>query len=120
MRLLTVGRAAAAFLSLSTFVFLFLHDSWRRDNLFLVPDLILCALLLVGALLPPRAAPAALTIGFSYAAGVLTTSVLSYAVRSELGLPSLIGAVTAATLAVALARSQRAPGRRRVSPAASS
>ncbi|MEV6306146.1 hypothetical protein AB0M02_42510 [Actinoplanes sp. NPDC051861] len=119
MRLLMLGRAAAAVLSLSTFVFLFLHDSWRGDNLFLVPDLILCAVLLAGAVMPnPAAATGTLIIGFGYAAGVLTTSVLSYAVRGELGLPSLVGAVTAAALAVALARDYS--GRRSVNPAASS
>jgi hypothetical protein len=122
MRLLLAGRVAAAVLSLSTFVFLFLHDSWRRDNMFLVPDLILCGILLIGALLPDRPAAATLTVGFGYAAGVLSTSVLSYAVRGEFGLPSLVGAVTAAALAGALAQDQRKsrPERRSVSPAASS
>jgi hypothetical protein len=67
-----------------------------------------------------KAAVATLTVGFGYTAGVLTTSVLSYAVRDELGLPSLIGALAAAVLAVALARGQRSSGRRSVNPAASS
>jgi hypothetical protein len=104
MRLLLVGRLAAAGLSLSTFVFLFLHDSWHSDNLFLVPDLILCALLATAALLPGRMAATLLPAAFAFAAGVLTTSVASYAVRAELGLPSLAGAAGAAALAVLIAR----------------
>ncbi|GAA0473535.1 hypothetical protein Ade02nite_86250 [Paractinoplanes deccanensis] len=104
MRLLTLGRLAAAVLSVLTFVFLFLHDSWHADNLFLVPDLILIAALAVAAALPARHAAAALPIAFAYTTGVLATSVASYAVRSELGLPSLAGALTALGFAVALAR----------------
>jgi hypothetical protein len=116
MRLLMVGRAAAAVLSLSTFLFLFLHDSWRADNLFLVPDLVLCAVLIGGAVLPGRAATAVLTVGFAYTAGVLATSSFSYLVRGEIGVPSMIGAVAAATLAALL--SGRGPGVARPAPAA--
>ncbi|SNY70653.1 hypothetical protein [Paractinoplanes atraurantiacus] len=103
MRLLNAGRLVAAVLSLTTFVYLFVHDSWRADNLFLVPDLILVAALAVAAALPARHAAVALPVAFAYAGGVLATSVASYAVRSELGLPSLAGAVTA----LALARTRR-------------
>ncbi|MEU4559298.1 hypothetical protein AB0F72_13005 [Actinoplanes sp. NPDC023936] len=109
MRVLLVGRLAAATLSVTTFVFLFLHSSWRADNPFLVPDLILCAVLALGASLPARAAAATLAIGFAYAAGVLTVSVFSYAVTGDLGAPSLIGALVAAAAAVAMARGNR-PG----------
>lgn len=111
MSLLGFGRTAAVALSVSTFVFLFLHDSWRSDNQFLVPDLILCAGLLVAAGLPERLAVAVLPVAFGFTAGVLAVSVASYAVRDELGLPSLLGAVGAVVMALLLAR------RRRVSPA---
>ncbi|MEV4344331.1 hypothetical protein AB0J83_07630 [Actinoplanes sp. NPDC049596] len=104
MRLLTVGRLVAAMLSLTTFVFLFVHDSWRAENLFLVPDLILIAALAVAATMPDHSAAAALPVAFAYAGGVLATSVASYAVRSELGLPSLAGAVIALALTALLAR----------------
>ncbi|XVV13111.1 hypothetical protein ACQP2X_01785 [Actinoplanes sp. CA-131856] len=106
MRLLTLSRLVAAVLSLTTFVFLFLHDSWQADNLFLVPDLILIAALAVAAALPARQAMVALPVAFAYSTGVLAASVASYAVRSELGLPSLAGAVIALTLAIVLTRSR--------------
>ena len=114
MRLLPVGRVAAAVLSLSTFVFLFLNDSWRRDNLFLAPDLILCALLLVGAFLPERGATTVLPVGLAFTAGVLATSAFSYLVRGEVGVPSTFGAVISAVLAVLLVR--RPAGAHRPAP----
>lgn len=102
MNTLTIGRIAAVALGGGTFVFLFLHDSWRADNLFLVPDLLLCAALLAAAALPARLAPPGLLAAFGFAAGVLATSVASYAVDGRLGLASLIGAVSAAVMAAAL------------------
>ncbi|RFS81039.1 hypothetical protein D0T12_34120 [Actinomadura spongiicola] len=102
MNLIRFGRVFAVVISVSTFVFLFLHDSWRDDNLFLVPDLILCALLLGAATLPvPYAAPA---LGFTLAmsTGVFTVSVSSYAVRGELGTASLLGTAACATVAALL------------------
>ena len=39
---------------------------------------------------------------FAYTGGVLVTSVASYAVRSEFGLPSAVGALIALTLATLL------------------
>ncbi|MEV4277222.1 hypothetical protein [Actinoplanes xinjiangensis] len=104
MRLLLVGRVTAAVLSLTTFVFLFLHDSWRADNLFLVPDLILCAVLLAGALLPARSALVVLPVGLAYTTGVLTASAFSYVARGEVGVPSMVGAITSAVVAMLLAR----------------
>jgi hypothetical protein len=104
MSLLGVGRVAAVALSVSTFVFLFLHDSWRSDNQFLVPDLILCAALLVAAGLPATWAVATLPTVFGFAGGVFAVSVASYAVRDEVGLPSLLGAVGAVVMALLLAR----------------
>lgn len=100
MRSLNWGRLAAAMLSLTTFVFLFLHDSWRSDNLFLIPDLILIASLTIAAVIPDRYARVGLPVAFAYSAGVLATSASSYAVESELGLPSIAGAMAALVFAM--------------------
>ena len=116
MRLTTVARLAAAVLSLTTFVFLFVHDSWHADNLFLVPDLILIAALAVAAVLPDRHAQVALPVAFAYTGGVLITSVASYAVDGRLGLPSLVGAFGSIAVAVALARPVRDPVASRPGP----
>ncbi|MGH3877565.1 MAG: hypothetical protein ACRDSK_11085 [Actinophytocola sp.] len=97
------ARVAALALSAGTFVFLFLNDSWRADNLFLVPDLLLCAVLAVAALLPDRPAVPALIYAFGMAAGVLAASVASYAVDGRLGAASLFGAVVAVVMAALLA-----------------
>lgn len=119
MTVILAGRVVAGVLSLSTFVFLFVHGSWRSDNLFLVPDLILCAGLALAAAVPERAARRWLMIALGFTAGVLATSVASYAVRGELGLPSAVGVLVALGMAGALAAP--APRQeRRVSPAASS
>ena len=110
MTVLTAGRLVAAVLSLTTLAFLVVHDSLRADNIFLVPDLVICALLLVAAALPARYAPSALVVALAMSAGVFLTSVASYLVRDELGLPSLLGAVTALATAVLLGRQPAATG----------
>jgi hypothetical protein len=106
MSLLSIGRLVAGVLAVVTVVFLFLHDSLRSDNIFLVPDLVVCALLLAAAAWPGRAAATALVVSLAMAAGVFLTSVSSYLVEGEFGLPSLVGAVTAAVTATALGRGQ--------------
>lgn len=102
MNPLTPARAVAAVISLATFVYLFVHDSWRLDNLFLVPDLLLCAALLAAALLPAARARGALLFAFGMGAGVLSAAAAAYLVRGEWGGASLLGAVVCAAMALAL------------------
>ncbi|GAA1566936.1 hypothetical protein GCM10009789_20540 [Kribbella sancticallisti] len=111
MTLLTAARIIAAGLSLTTFVFLFLHDSFRSGNLFLVPDLVLCAALLIAAALPRQFAVPALIGAFGMAAGVFATSVSSYAVDGEFGLPSTLGVATSAAMAALLGRTLSTAGK---------
>lgn len=108
MRIITAGRVAALVLSGATFAFLFLHDSWRADNLFLVPDLVLCAALLGAALTPARWAGRALLFAFALSAGVLMTSVAAYVVDGRFGGASLLGAVAAVVLAALMTRTDPA------------
>jgi uncharacterized membrane protein len=102
MTTIVLGRVAAGALSAGTFLFLFINDSWRAENLFLVPDLLLCAVLAVAALLPDGRAVPALVFAFGMAAGVLAASVASYAVDGRLGAASLFGAVVAVVMAAVL------------------
>ena len=111
MSLLTATRIVAVGLSLATFVFLFLHDSFRSDNLFLVPDLVLCTALVVAAALPGRFAVPALIAAFGMTCGVLATSASSYAVDGELGFASLLGLTTSVAMTVLLAHHGRQPAR---------
>jgi hypothetical protein len=106
MNLISIGRVVAAGVGLSTFVFLFLHDSWRADNLFLVPDLILCAALLVAAALPSRIAARALLAAYCFSGGVLVTAVASYAVDGGIGIGSLIGATGSLIMAALFLRTR--------------
>ncbi len=110
MTLLAIARLIAAGLSLTTFVFLFLHDSFRSDNLFLVPDLVLCAALLIAAVLPRQFAVPALIGAYGMAVGVFATSVSSYAVDGEFGLPSMLGVATSLVMAVLLSRTPKLAG----------
>jgi hypothetical protein len=96
----------AVLVSLGTFAFLFVSDGWRSDNAFLVPDLILCAGLVIAALLRGPVAAPALILTLGLAAGVLTTSVSSAAVDGELSAPSLFAAASAAVLALLLVRNR--------------
>jgi len=102
MPLLMAARLAAAVIAVVTVAFLFIHDSLRSDNIFLVPDLVICALLLAAAAWRGRHAIAALAVSLAMASGVFLTSVSSYLVDGEIGLPSLVGAVTTAATAAAL------------------
>lgn len=106
--MITAARLVAAGTSVVTLVYLFLHDSWRADNVFLVPDLVLCGVLLAGAALPAARAGTVLLPGFALAAGVFGTSVSSYAVGGELGVPSLAGALGCAAMTVLLGRERSA------------
>ncbi|HEY0691102.1 MAG TPA: hypothetical protein VGD71_18940 [Kribbella sp.] len=104
MNTVAASRVAAVALSAGTFLFLFLNSSWRRDNLFLVPDLILCVLLLVAASLPARHAVPVMIFSFGLTAGVLMTSVSSFAVDGRLGPASLASAIAAVVMAGVLIR----------------
>lgn len=102
--MITLARLVAAGTSLVTLVFMFVHDSWRADNVFLAPDLALCGLLLAGAALPAAWVVTALVPAFAVGAGVFGTSVSAYAVDGELGIPSLLGLLGCAAMVVLLAR----------------
>jgi hypothetical protein len=58
----------------------------------------------VGALLPARSALVVLPVGLAYTTGVLTASAFSYVARGEVGVPSMVGAITSAVVAMLLAR----------------
>lgn len=111
------GRLTAAILSVTTLVFLFVHDSWRSDNLFLVPDLTLIVALAIASVVPDHFARVALPVGFAYAAGVFATSVSSYAIEGEFGLPSALGAVLAPALATLMTAQHPRPELSRAEPA---
>ncbi|MCA2217853.1 hypothetical protein [Jidongwangia harbinensis] len=108
MTVLTIGRLGAVAISVTTFGFLFLRDNWRADNLFLVPDLVLCAVLAVAAALPARAAAPALLGAYAFTAGVLATSVSSFAVDGRVGYASLAGLVAATFMTLVLLRGRGA------------
>ena len=93
MKTITFARYIAIFMSVVTLFFLFLHRSFRTDNIFLVPDIILCCLLIISAVLPKKIAPVAMLFSFGLASGVFITSVSQYIVQGELGIPSIIAAV---------------------------
>ncbi|WP_196073457.1 hypothetical protein [Nakamurella alba] len=101
---LLVARVAAVLVAVGTFAFLFLNDSLRSDNAFLVPDLVLCAGLVVGALLPAATARPVLVIGFAFAAGVLGTSAANDIVRDAFSPIALGAALVSLAAGVALVR----------------
>lgn len=116
MSALLAARVLAVLVGGGTFLFLFLYDSWRADNLFLVPDLVLSALLVGSAALPAGRARSSLLFAFGLGAGVLGTSVASYAVRGDLGAVSLLGVVACAVGAWLAARERVPAGPARPAP----
>lgn len=106
MTALKIARIAAVLTSVGTFAFLFPTGSWRLDNIFLIPDLLLCALLLIAAVLPDRVAPLALLASFCFSAGVLVTAVSWYAVDGRIGIGALIGSLTSVVMVCFLLRAR--------------
>lgn len=103
--LLPVGRFVAVAVAVPTLAVLFLDEGFRADNLFLVPDLALCAMLVVGAVLPRRYAIAVLPLGFGFGAGVITTAVFSYVSRGAPleGIRTMVVAAVCLVMAALLA-----------------
>jgi hypothetical protein len=87
---LLVGRSVAGVLALAMATY-FVTDNFggepvrRWDNPFLVPDLLIVALLGVGALLPSWLVRPALIFSFAWAAAVWTTSLSHWFIDGEFG-----------------------------------
>lgn len=104
MNTLKTARIIAIALSVITFAFIFIHDNFRLDNIFFIPDMLLCVVLIVAALLPARLAVPLLIATYGAAAGIFSVSVASYAVRGEFGLASFIGIIISSVMAGLLTR----------------
>jgi hypothetical protein len=105
LNVVSVARVAAAVIAVIMAVYLAVDGAHRPANPFLVPDILVLALLAGAASLPGRAAPVGLLSAFTWTAGVLTVSVFTYVVRGELPWPNLALVATALTMAALLARS---------------
>ena len=110
-RSLTRARYVAVALSVLTVIGLFINDSLRSDNLFLVPDLLVSGMLLVSASLGRSIAAAALLFAFGLSAGVFTTAAFSYVVRGEFGIGVSIFAAVCVGAAATLLRETVASSR---------
>jgi hypothetical protein len=106
-RLLTAGRIVAMAVAVPTFLYLFGEDRFSADNVFLVPDLVLCALLFTAALLPARHSVPALTLGFGLAAGVIGTAVSERVVQDSFNGLTVLVAAACLVMAVLFARRAR-------------
>lgn len=104
MNSFTFSRYIAVFIGVTTLFFLFLHGSFRSDNIFLVPDLILSALLLVAAALPKRIAAVMLLFGFGLAVGVFVTATVSSMIQGQMGIPTLVAAIGSLAISIILMR----------------
>ena len=74
MTLTLISRFAAVIVCLPLATALIINSEYRSDNIFAVPDLIGCAILLTAALLPTKKVQLPFTIGFGWMAGVITTA----------------------------------------------
>jgi hypothetical protein len=97
-------RIVAVTISVVTFAFFFIHDTFRLDNVFFVPDVLLCLVLIIGAVIPQRQAVPLLLASFGAAGGIFSVSVASYAVRGEFGAASLVGALISIAMVAVLTR----------------
>ena len=98
------GRTVAAVLGIGTGVNILTSGMAVQPapSLFLVPDLLVVALLLTGAATPSARATPVLLAAFGVAVGVFTTAVMSYALRGAVGWGVLAFDLVAAAAATAL------------------
>lgn len=89
-------RAAALGTSVGTFLFLFVGDNWDTENIFLVPDLIVCVVLVTAAMLPSKIASAIMLLGFGIGVGVFSTATADYLVQGRFGIGAALGLTTSA------------------------
>ncbi|MGW4842988.1 hypothetical protein [Nocardia brasiliensis] len=111
MRNHTASRATAFLSSATTFGVLFVADSWRSDNPFLIPDLLLCGLLVFAASLPGTRAMPALLFIFGSATGIFMVATAQRIIDAEPFVPALVGVVLAlfgASLAFSAVSEERA------------
>lgn len=102
MASVVVGRSVALVTSGLTVAFFFLSDSLTRDNLFLVPDLIICALLIVAALVPGMWAPGALALALALTAGVFVCATAEHIQLGESWAVTAAGTLVTAGMAMYL------------------
>lgn len=87
-------RISAIATAAGTIAFLFIGGDWQASNLFLVPDLFLSGVLVIGALAPGRTMRAILLAGFAIGIGVFSTAVASYLVQGRFGIGATVALAT--------------------------
>jgi hypothetical protein len=104
-------RGIGMIIAVLTLVFLVL-DLTANADIFLVPDLVLAAILIGAALIPnPQLAALGLLLGYAYTAGVFSLSVAIAVVRGPMTLSTVVGlAVTVVCAALLIWWMLRARG----------
>lgn len=97
-------RISAAITAAGTLIFLFIGGDWRWSNMFLIPDLVVCAILLAGAVLSGPRLRLVLMIGFSCGAGVFSVATASYLAQGRFGVGATIALLTCCAATIYLAR----------------
>ncbi|MFI7708486.1 hypothetical protein [Nonomuraea sp. NPDC049480] len=110
MKLVTVARYYAVVLGLGTVGYLFFTGMVRADNAFLIPDLVISALLVATAFLPPAYVVRGMILAYGMAAGVFTAAVFTSLVRGELGVVSMAAAASLVVAVLLVARQRAASG----------
>lgn len=104
-------RIAAIGTAVGTFAFLIIGSDWRLSNIFLVPDLVVCAILLGGAASSRPVMLPVLLLGFGVGVGVFMTASADYLVQGRFGIGAAIGLLTSALAAGLIVRLQRTDAR---------
>ncbi|WP_143230019.1 hypothetical protein [Actinophytocola xanthii] len=109
------ARVVGLLLAAIMLVYLATYDGvWESDNPFLVPDILMGALLLASSVLPSRWAPPAMIFAFGWTAGILAVTVFNNQLtRDEFSVLNLGMALAAAAMTTLLIRvlvAGRVPG----------
>lgn len=110
-RALLALRIAAVGTAVGTFAFLVIGDDLRLSNLFLAPDLVVCAVLLGGAASPRSLMLPVLLLGFGVGAGVFMTASADYLLQGRFGIGAAIGLLTSVIAAGFIVRLLRTGAR---------
>jgi hypothetical protein len=87
-------RGAALSVAAGTIGFLFIGGDWRLSNLFLFPDLLVSALLALGAFTAEQAMRPILLGGFAMGIGVFSAAAAGYVVDGRFGVGATSALVT--------------------------
>jgi hypothetical protein len=106
-RIILFSRVVAVAVCAPLAALILFNAEYRSDNIFAVPDLIGCAVLLTAAFLPARRAQPVFAVGFGYMAGVITVATFGRLDNGDTANVVLNGVIVVVFAALAISYARR-------------